>query len=76
MYRLYSNPQGKWGVKVPKVLILLILSFEKLNFDQKVIESEEANSSLSLEEAIVRWVGLDEIKQKFNASDIMLVQYH
>jgi len=36
-----------------------------------VIENEEANSSLSLEEAIVRWVGLDEIKHKFNASDII-----
>ena len=46
---------------------------QKLNFEKKVIETEEANSSLSLEEAIVRWVGLDEIKQKFNASDIMLV---
>ena len=43
----------------------------KLNFEKKIIETEEANSSLSLEEAIVRWVGLDEIKQKFNASDIM-----
>ena len=44
---------------------------QKLNFEKKVIETEEANSSLSLEQAIVRWVGLEEIKQKFNASDIM-----
>ena len=55
------------------VFIELYKSVKKLNFEKKVIETEEANSSLSLEEAIVRWVGLDEIKQKFNASDIMLV---
>ena len=52
-------------------LIVNNLYPQKLNFEKKVIETEEANSSLSLEEAIVRWVGLDEIKQKFNASDIM-----
>ena len=49
----------------------MIKSAQKLYFQKKVIENEEANSSLSLEEAIVRWVGLDEIKHKFNASDIM-----
>ena len=52
-------------------LIVNNLYPQKLNFEKKVIETEEANSSLSLEEAIVRWVGLEEIKQKFNASDIM-----
>ena len=52
-------------------LIVNNLYPQKLNFEKKVIETEEANSSLSLEQAIVRWVGLEEIKQKFNASDIM-----
>jgi len=42
----------------------------KLDFDQKTITNAEAKSTLTLEEAITRWVGMDVIKSKFNAHNI------
>ena len=45
-------------------------SYKKFDFDQKAITSAEKNSSLTLEEAIARWVGLEAVKERFDSHNI------
>jgi len=64
--------------KAPGFHRVNVLSFKRtpgptarldIEFDKSDVEEKEKQSSLSLEEAIVRWFSLDAVNEKYDTSD-------
>ena len=63
---------GLWSHKplMREIIQFNVVTGKKLDYDQKTVTAAEAKSTLTLEEAITRWVGMDVIKSKFDAHNI------